>query len=50
MAKRGFNQRQLGEALGLEESEICMLLKHKRRWTLRLIQTFGKFANMIIQL
>jgi plasmid maintenance system antidote protein VapI len=50
MAARRWTQRELGEKLGIQESEVSLLMNRKRRWTLKLIQAFGKATGLVIQL
>lgn len=50
MRKNGWNQRELGDRMGLQESEVSLLFNRKRRWTIQLIQRFTEVTGQKVEI
>lgn len=50
MAAKGWTQKALGQAMGLAESEISLLMNRKRTWTRNLIELFNKATGITVEI
>jgi DNA-binding Xre family transcriptional regulator len=48
MAYHQWNQKVLADKMGIDESEISLLLGRKRRWSLKLIQAFSQATGLVV--
>ena len=50
MSKNGWNQREFGDEMGLQESEVSLLFHGKRHWTLPLIEKLSSITREKIEI
>jgi antitoxin component HigA of HigAB toxin-antitoxin module len=50
MALRGWKQRNLAQEMGLDESELSLLLNRKRPWSLKTIEAFKHATGIVVEI
>jgi antitoxin component HigA of HigAB toxin-antitoxin module len=50
MALKGWKQRTLAQEMGLDESELSLLLNRKRPWSLKTIEAFKHATGIVVEI